>query len=110
MFIKVISFEPMTDSFLTPTPNIRELQYISELLRSNTVPEITNLATAGPIEIITNYHGSMLYCAGGVSVYRYSSQTFNRYWHVTEPFDGLEENVYIMTDLGNFKARIQFFS
>lgn len=108
MFITVLSFEPMSYSPLTPAPNCTESEYISECLRTDTRPTITDLATAGPIEIITDYRGSMLYCSGGVSVYRYSPRTFSGHGHVTLPSDGLEENVHIVTTFGNFDARIKF--
>lgn len=108
MYFEVLSFEPMTYMPLLPAPNCTECDYITQCLRANSRPEITDLKTAGLIEILADYRGHMLYCSGGVSVYRCDPKTPGGHGRAGMPISGDEEKVNIMTRNGSFNATIKF--
>jgi len=108
MYIEVLSFELLDGPALMPTPSCNESEYISLCLSANKRPTISDLASAGSIEILADYRGAMLYCAGDVSVYRHEPKTPGGIGCVSPAPHGLEENVYMTTSVGDFYARIKF--
>jgi hypothetical protein len=109
MYLEVLSFEPLDYIPLTSTPNCIECEYIKERLKADPRDHITDLKTINLIEILENYRGHMLYCSGGLSVYRCDPKTYGGHGYVCMPVSGDEENVYIMTSYAtNFKAHVKF--
>ncbi len=108
MHLEVLSLSRMNSLPLMPSPNCTESAYISECLRANKRPIITDVASAGLIEILTDYRGYTLYCAGGITVYRRDPKTYSGHGRVSPPLHGLEENVYLLTSMGDFDARVKF--
>jgi hypothetical protein len=92
---------------LAPAPNVTETDYIHNALNSDQTDTITDLFAA-PIEVITDYRGVMLYCAGGVGVHRTHSTTSGGNGFTSPPGPGVEEDVHISSTQGRFHARIRF--
>ena len=108
MKIIVMSLKPTEKTMLAPAPCVRETEYISEILKEDTTPPITNLQ-AQPLTVLTNYRGTMLYCAGGVSVHRVDPKTNGGNGFTSLPQGGdLDEDVIISSSIGKFSARVKF--
>lgn len=108
MHIEILSLDATPISPLMPAPNVTEYEYISEYLRADTRPVIKDLATAGLIEILANYRGYLLYCNGGVMVYRNNPKTPGGHGRVGMPEPGIEEDVFIVAKSGNFYAKVVY--
>jgi hypothetical protein len=107
MKFTVVSFKPITVNPLVPAPSVRDVDYITEQLQSDTTPTITDLM-AGPIEVLADYRGVMLYCAGGVSVHRINPLTHGGNGMTSLPIEPIDENVIISHINGRFEAVIHF--
>ena len=105
--LSAILIDPIEPSALGPAPNVTETEYIWNLLRQDRTPSITDLMEA-PIEVITDYRGVMLYCAGGVDVHRTNPTTGGGNGLTSPPPPGTEENVIVSSPQGRFKARVRF--
>jgi hypothetical protein len=108
MHIEVLSFEPTSSMMLMPTPNVTDSEYITQCLQVDKRPEITDLATSGHIEILADYRGRILYCSGGISVYRYDPKTSGGNGCINIPFSEIEEDVHVISSVGTFNARVKF--
>jgi len=93
---------------LAPTPNVTESEYIAEILRTDTTPQITELSVGSVLRCLTTYRGHMLYCAGGVTVHRVSPTTDGCNGRVYYPDKGHEEDVLIMSEPGWYRGRVKF--
>ena len=93
---------------LAPTPNVTEAEYIAEIMRADSTPQITELSVGSVLRCLTTYRGHMLYCAGGVTVHRVSPTTDGGHGRVCYPDKGHEEDVLIMTEFGWYDARVKF--
>ena len=62
---------------LMPTPNVAEWEAIKACLAADTTPPVTDLL-AEPLTFLATHRGSVLYCAGGVTVYRMAHH--NDFW------------------------------
>ena len=105
--LSTVPIDPTEQGALGPAPNVTETDYIWNLLRQDQTPPITDLMEA-PIEVITDYRGVMLYCAGGVGVHRTNPTTDGGNGLTSPPPPGTEENVVISSPQGRFKARVRF--
>jgi hypothetical protein len=103
-----MSLKPTEKTVLAPAPCVRETDYISEILRNDQTPLITDFQ-AQPLNVLTNYRGVMLYCAGGVSVHRVDPKTNGGHGFVAVPQSDAEEDVIISSSVvGRFSARVKF--
>jgi hypothetical protein len=93
---------------LAPTPNVTESEYIAEIMRADTTPQITELSVGSVLRCLTTYRGHLLYCAGGVTVHRMSPTTIGGNGRICYPDNGQEEDVLIMTEFGWYDARVKF--
>ena len=105
--LTAVPIDPMEPNALAPTPNATETEIISNILSQYQTPPITDLFAA-PINIITDYRGYMLYCAGSVSVHRISPVTWSANGNLSGPFSDMQEDVIISSSQGRFKARVRF--
>ena len=108
MHIEVLSFEPTSSMMLMPTPNVTDSEYITQCLMVDQKPDIMDLTTSGPIEILADYRGHILYCSGGISMYRYDPKTSGGNGCINIPSSEVEEDVHMMTSVGRFNARVKF--
>ena len=95
---------------LAPTPNVSETMYITDILKQDTTPRISNFTDA-TLTILTSYRGWILYCAGDVTVERHSPHPSANGGNglVSLPAEnGAEEDVYITSSAGKFCARVRF--
>jgi hypothetical protein len=93
---------------LAPTPNVSEAEYIAEIMKADSTPQITELSVGSVLRCLTTYRGHMLYCAGGVTVHRVSPTTDGGNGRVCYPDNGHEEDVLIMAEPGWYRARVKF--
>jgi hypothetical protein len=107
MKFTVLSFKPITASPLAPAPSVRDVDYITEHLSHDTTPTITDLM-AGPIEVLADYRGVMLYCEGGVSVHRINPLTHGGNGMTSAPAINSDEEVIISHVNGKFEAVVHF--
>ena len=107
MHFTVLTYEPTDRLPLAPAPNVDETKYIQNVICSSSAPSVTNLK-AGPIEILTDYRGSVLYCAGGVTMYRIEPKSIGGNQYTGVPILGSDENVILTSDIGTFRATIKF--
>ena len=104
MEFTVLSYEPCTFTYLTPAPNVTEVNEITRILKEDASDPITDLK-AQSIKVLTHYRGYMLYCQGGVTVHRYAPNSDDVNGHSYFPDHGTEEDVVIN---GQFKARVKY--
>lgn len=107
MKFTVVSTEPLVFNPLAPAPSVRDVDYISERLRSDEGPKVTDLM-AGPIEVLADYRGSVLYCAGGVTVHRINPKTNGGNGMTSLPTQPIDEDVIISYTNGRVKAVVHF--
>ena len=105
--LTVLSCTRTDASPLTPAPNVHEATYIATLVNKDTSPLVTDLM-AGPLTVLANHRGSLLYCAGGVTVYRINPTGMGGYGYSSLPLAGAEEDVSITCQMGGFYARVRF--
>lgn len=105
--LSAVPIDPTEPQPLAPAPNVTETEYIQIACNSDRTEPITDLFAA-PIEVITDYRGVMLYCAGGVCVHRTNSTTSGGNGFTSLPGPGVEEDVRISSAQGRFCARIRF--
>jgi len=104
--LSAVPIDPAEPSALAPAPNVTETEYIWNLLRQDQTPPITDLFAA-PIEVLTNYRGHMLYCAGGVGVHRIDPKTDGGNGMMCLPPPGMEEDAIVSSPQGRFRARVR---
>ena len=107
MKLTVVSLEPVAFNPLAPAPSVRDVDYITDRLNADDTPPITDLM-AGPIEVLADYRGHMLYCAGGVSVHRVNPLTHGGNGMTSLPAKNSDEEVIISHVNGRFKAVVHF--
>ena len=105
--LSAVPIDPIELGALGPAPNVTETETIWALLKQDQTPPITDLFAA-PIEVITNYRGVMLYCAGGVGVHRTRPTTSGGNGLTSLPPPGSEEDVIVSSPQGRFNARVRF--
>jgi hypothetical protein len=105
--LSAVPIDPLEQGALAPAPNATESENIENILKQDQTPPITDIF-AGPINIITDYRGHMLYCAGGVGVHRISPVTWGTNGYLNGPFPDMQEDVVISSPQGRFKARVRF--
>jgi hypothetical protein len=105
--IQIISFYPIDQGMLCPAPNVKETEYISDILQKDETPEITNLDGVH-LTVLTSHRGTNLYCAGGVTVYRLSPDTVGANGYYSMPSPGTEETVDFSTVNGRFRGQAIF--
>jgi len=108
MYIQVVSFEPVANTPLMPAPSVIDTNRISESLKLDSCCDVTDLASSGQIEILDSYRGHILYCSGNVSVYRNDPTIIGGQGMLCPPVVGAEEDAYVMTSNGTFKARLKY--
>ena len=84
---------------LMPTPNVTEWEALKACLDADTTPPVTDLL-AEPLTFLATHRGSVLYCAGGVTVYRRSPTTSGGNGYFAMPPAGTSEPVYVTTRSG----------
>ena len=92
---------------LMPTPNVAEWEAIKACLAADTTPSVTDLL-AEPLTFLESHRGSVLYCAGGVTVYRRSPTTSGGNGYFALPPTGTSEPVYVTTCSGCCYADARF--
>jgi hypothetical protein len=102
-----MSFYPIDQVSLSPVPNVNETEYFSEILEKDDTPVITNL-NGVHLTVLTTHRGKVLYCAGGVTVYRISPTSSGGNGHYNMPPHGTEETVDFETVNGRFRGQIIF--
>jgi len=109
MTLQILSFNPiaMNEGMLAPTPNVSEAEYFSEILKKDETPRITNIDGVH-LKVLTGHRGTVLYCAGGVTVYRVSPTTFCGNGYYSMPSPGTEETVDFSTANGRFRGQAIF--
>jgi len=93
---------------LLPTPNVTEAAYIEEIMKADSTPQITELSVGSVLRCLTTYRGHVLYCAGGVTVYRMFPTTEGGNGRVCYPDNGHEEEVLIMSKPDWYVAYVKF--
>ena len=109
MNLQILSFSPADRAMLAPAPNVNEAEYIDGILKKDETPTITNLDGIH-LTVLTSHRGTILYCAGGVTVYRMSPVSFGGNGHYSFPSPGTEETVEISTVNGLFRGQAIFCS
>lgn len=104
----VLSMTPKEPVCLVPAPNVTESEDISRILNRHQVSEITNLM-AGPITILTQYRGWVVYCEGGVTMYRNSPLLPGGNGYAGYPIPWTIEEVTIHYSAGWFDCSILFY-
>jgi|694.fasta_scaffold41016_2 hypothetical protein len=107
MRFTVVSLSAIDEAPLAPAPSIRDYEYISERLRVDTTSVVTDLMS-GPIEVLTDYRGVMLYCTGSVKVHRIAPPTLSVNGMISLPRENSDEEVVISHINGHFKAVVHF--
>lgn len=108
MALQIMSFYPIDDATLAPTPNVTETQYINDILNNDdNTPVITNLDGVH-LNVLVNHRGTLLYCAGQVTVIRSSPTTFGGNGYYTMPSPGTEETVEFSTVQGRFRGQVRY--
>jgi len=105
--LTVLSYLYSDFSPLGPAPNINETAYISDILSRDTTPMVTDLM-AGPLTVLTDHRGVLLFCAGGVTVHRYNPTGTGGNGYFSLPSGGIEEQVIISWNGGRYKAVVRF--
>lgn len=105
--LTVLSLSPIERDPLAlgPAPSAYEWLAISESIRKDTTTPVTSFQPGTTLHVLDSYRGHLLYCAGYVTVHRYSPQTSGGNGFAGWPTDGLEEDVYINNSC---KARVKF--
>ena len=109
MALQILSVYPIDHPALAPVPNVTEAEYFSKILEKDETPVITNLNGAH-LTVLANHRGTVLYCAGDVTVYRVNPTTFGGNGMYALPSLGTEETVEISTANGNFRGQAIFCS
>ena len=109
MTLQIMSFYPIdsNEAMLYSAPNVRESEYISEILKMDETPKITNL-NGVHLTVLTSHRGTNLYCAGGVTIYRVNPTSFGGNGHYSTPPPGTEETVEFSTSGGRFRGQAIF--
>jgi hypothetical protein len=107
MALQITSFTPIEDNMLAPTPNVSETEYFSEILKKDETPRITDVEGVH-LKVLTSHRGTVLYCAGGVTVFRVNPGTFCGNGHYVMPSPGTEETVHFSTPNGRFRGQAIF--
>lgn len=105
--LSAVPIDPMDKGALASAPNVTETEIISNILRQDQTPPITDIFAA-PINILTDYRGHVLYCAGGVGVHRTAPVTWGANGYLNGPFSDMQEDVELSSSQGRFKARVRF--
>jgi hypothetical protein len=109
MTLQLLSFYPIDHETLAPVPNVTESEYFSKILEKDETPTITNLDGVR-LKALTSHRGTILYCAGDVTVYRVNPTTYGGNGMYALPSPGTEETVEISTANGNFRGQAIFCS
>lgn len=109
MTLQILSFYPIDQAMLAPAPNVTEAEYFSKILEKDETPTITNLDGVH-LTVLTSHRGTVLYCAGGVTVYRVSPTSFGGNGMYSMPSPGTQETVDISTVNGRFRGQAIFCS
>jgi len=107
MTLQILSYSPIDDNILGPTPNVTETEYILEVTKNDETPRITNVEGVR-LKILTTHRGTILYCAGGVTVSRVSPNTTSGNGYYAMPSPGTEEMVHFSTPNGRFRGQAIF--
>ena len=107
--LQILSFYPIDEAMLAPTPNVSETEYFLEILKKDETPKITNIEGVH-LKVLTGHRGTVLYCAGGVTVCRISPTTFCGNGYYSMPSPGTEETVDFSTVNGRFRGQAIFCS
>lgn len=105
--LTVLSYLPTNENPLGPAPNVNETAYIANILSQDTTPIVTDLM-AGPLTVLTNHRGVLLYCAGGVTVHRTNPSGLGVNSYSSIPPTGTEEVVSISCKSGRFTGAVRF--
>jgi L-aminopeptidase/D-esterase-like protein len=107
MALQITSFTPIEENMLAPTPNVSETEYFSEILKKDETPRITDVEGVH-LKVLTSHRGTVLYCAGGVTVFRVNPGTFCGNGYYAMPSPGTEETVHFSTPNGRFRGQAIF--
>jgi len=102
-----MSFSPIDENILGPTPNVTETEYILETTKNDETPRITNVEGVH-LKVLTTHRGTILYCAGGVTVSRVDPKTSSGNGYYAMPSPGTEETVHFSTPNGRFRGQAIF--
>ena len=105
MTLQILSFYPIDHETLAPVPNVTESEYFSKILEKDETPVITDLQGVH-LKVLTGHRGTVLYCAGDVTVYRVNPTTYGGNGMYAVPSPGTEETVEISTAHGRFRGRL----
>ena len=109
MTLQILSFYPIDEATLAPTPNVSETEYFSEILKKDETPTITSIDGVH-LKVMASHRGTVLYCAGDVTVYRVNPTTYGGNGMYAVPSPGTEETVEISTAHGRFRGQAMFCS
>ena len=109
MALQILSVYPIDQPTLAPVPNVTEAEYFSKILEKDETPTITNLDGVH-LKVLTGHRGTILYCAGDVTVYRVSPTTYGGNGMYAMPSPGTEETVDFLTVNGMFRGQVIFCS
>jgi hypothetical protein len=107
MTLQILSYYPIDENMLGPTPNVTETEYILEVTKNDETPRITNVEGVH-LKVLTSHRGTILYCAGGVTVSRVSPNTTSGNGYYAMPSPGTEETVHFSTANGRFRGQAIF--
>lgn len=107
MKLTVLSFSEAAYNLLAPAPSVQESERICESMRLDSAPPVTNLDGA-QVTVLDDYRGHMLYCSGGVTVYRSDPTTNGGNGLVSLPGPGVEEAATIFWNGKRYSARVRF--
>ena len=109
MALQILSVYPIDQQTLAPVPNVTEAEYFSKILEKDETPTITNMYGAH-LKLLADHRGTVLYCAGDVTVYRVNPTTRGGNGMYAMPSPGTEETVEFSTVNGMFRGQVIFCS
>lgn len=109
MALQILSVYPIDHPALAPVPNVTEAEYFSKILEKDETPVITNLNGAH-LTVLADHRGTVLYCAGDVTVYRVNPTTRGGNGMYAMPSPGTEETVEFSTVNDRFRGQVIFCS
>ena len=102
MYVQIVSSEPVENMPLMPAPSLTDMIRISESLK-------LDVESSGQFKVLDSYRGHILYCSGNVTVYRTDQMIQGGQGMLCPPVIGSEEDAYVTTPDGTFKARLNYF-
>lgn len=100
MYVEVISTSIINDHPLFPAPGVRDMEHLSN------VSLTSKSLQSGPLEVIMNYRGVLLYLENGAQVYRSSPSSESNNGFTGTPVT--DEDVFISYLDVMYNARVKF--